>query len=121
MRRPSVRTLPLARVLGQGDALETEALEAMAAPDARYLQTSPGQWFTAVWQAGPARPEGERSFLLASQGYYVEWVRRGWIASARDSTTFSPNDGALLKALARWRKSQDTLEARFFATRVPVR
>jgi hypothetical protein len=121
MRRPSVRTLPLARVLGQGDALETEALEAMAAADARYLQTSPGQWFTAVWQSGPARPNEERTFLLASQGYYVEWVRRGWIASARDTTTFSPNDGALLKALARWRTSQDSLEARFFATRVPVR
>ena len=63
----------------------------------------------------------ERSFLLASQGYYVEWVRRGWIASGRDTTGFRPGDTALRTAIRRWRQAKDSLEQRFFATRVPVR
>ena len=121
MRRPPVRALELARVVGRDGAPAPEALEALAAPDTRYLQTSPGQYFTAVWDVGPAPMGEERTFLLASQGYYIEWVRRGWIAAARDTSTFVPGDLALLKALSRWRTSQDTLEARFFATRVPVR
>jgi hypothetical protein len=121
MRRLPVRVLPLARVLGRDDAAEPEALEALAAPDGRYLQTSAGQYFQAVWEVGPAPTDEARTFLLASQGYYIEWVRRGWIAAARDTTTFVPGDTALLKTLSRWRTAQDTLEARFFATRVPVR
>ncbi len=121
MRRPALRTLVLERVLGRDGAAEPEPLSALTAPDGRYLQTSPAQSFTAVWEAGP-EPEGEtRTFLLASQGYYIEWVRRGWIAAARDTTTFVPGDAALLRAIARWRSVQDSLEARFFATRVPVR
>jgi hypothetical protein len=69
-----------------------------------------------------ATAEGrERSFLLVSQGYYIEWVRLGWIASNRDTTTFRPNDRALRNAILRWRQAQDSLELRFFATRVPVR
>jgi hypothetical protein len=77
--------------------------------------------FFAEWNVGPEPSEGERTFLLASQGYYVEWVRRAWIAAARDTATFRPGDAALLRTIQRWRESKDTLERRFFATRVPVR
>jgi hypothetical protein len=70
---------------------------------------------------GNAAAGSERTFFLASQGYYIEWVRRGWIASPRDTTPFQPGDPALLRAIQRWRQVQDTLERRFFATRVPVR
>ena len=89
--------------------------------DDRYLQTQAGQAFIARWNVGAAAAGLERSYLLASQGYYIEWVRRGWIASNRDTTTFQPNDGALQHAILRWRQAQDSLEQRFFATRVPVR
>jgi hypothetical protein len=120
-RRPATRALPLARVTSTGSALEPAAQASLLQPDGRYLETSPTQSFSAVWDVGSGTPDRERTFLLASQGYYVEWVRRGWIASARDTTTFRPNDVSLLRALERWRQVQDTLERRFFATRVPVR
>ena len=41
--------------------------------------------------------------------------------AARDTALFRPGDASLLRALTRWRQVQDTLEQRFFATRVPVR
>jgi hypothetical protein len=119
-RRPQVRTLGPARVTAATGAPETEAADALAAPDGRYLETGPTHAFFATWDVG-AEPQGARTFLLASQGYYIEWVRQGWITAARDTTLFRPGDASLLRALNRWRQVQDTLEQRFFATRVPVR
>lgn len=121
LRRPAVRTVPVAAMRGRDDRPEPAADTSLARPDGRYLQTAPGQWFSARWEAGPEPADGARTFLLASQGYYIEWVRRGWIAAARDTVPFVPGDAALVRALGRWRTVQDSLEARFFATRVPVR
>ncbi len=121
VRTPTVTTHPLARVLGAGGAEDTTALASLAAADGRYLETLPGQFFTAEWQTGPLPVDSARTFLLASQGYYTEWIRRGWIAAGRRPTPFTPTDGALAEAVARYRQVKDTLEVRFAATRVPVR
>jgi hypothetical protein len=121
VRRPLVRALRLGSVTARRGGAEPEAYAALLAPDGRYLETGPGQTFVATWDVGVDSAGVERTFLLASQGYYIEWVRQGWIAAARDTTPFRPGDASLLRALERWRQVQDTLERRFFATRVPVR
>jgi hypothetical protein len=121
MRRPILRALPIATLTSLEGVDEPEAMAGVRANDQHYLQTQAGQAFIARWKVGPPAPGQERTFLLASQGYYIEWVRRGWIASNRETTTFRPNDAALQHAILRWRQAQDSLETRFFATRVPVR
>ena len=121
IRRPDVRVLQLAHVASRSGSEEPDAYASLRSPDSRYLETHPGQAFIAGWDVGPAAAGTERTFFLAAQGYYIEWIRRGWITSARDTTTFQPGDVALLRALQRWRQVQDTLERRFYATRVPVR
>ena len=93
----------------------------MARADRNYLETRPGQHFTAVWDAGPEPGGGTRTWLLASQGYYTEWIRGTWIASGRDTTTFSATDTSLVQAMHQWRRVQDSMEARFYASRIPVR
>jgi hypothetical protein len=120
MGRPAVRVVPVATVTSLEGVEEPEALAGVLANDQHYLQTQAGQAFIARWNVGASVGQ-ERTFLLASQGYYIEWVRRGWIASNRDTTTFRPSDTALQHAILRWRQAQDSLELRFFATRVPVR
>lgn len=102
-------------------AQDTMALASLRDADGRYLQTSPGQSFTAVFRPSQAGPAGARTFFLAAQGYYVEWVRRSWLRSPRTDRTFVPSDSALARALERWRVSQDSLETLFAATRIPVR
>ena len=121
VRRPEVRVLELAQVTDRSGGAEPDARASLRAADSRYLETSPGQAFIAAWAVGPSRQGAERTFFLAAQGYYTEWIQRGWITSARDTTVFRPGDAALLRALQRWRQVQDTLERRFYATRVPVR
>jgi len=123
-RRPAVTTHPLARVRDADRRDDTTARAGMREADQHYLETRPGQWFTAEFQPGadPTRAAGtRRTFFLASQGYYTEWVRNGWLRAPRVTRTFTPSDTALAEAIARWRITQDTLEARFMATRVPVR
>lgn len=120
-RIPAVRTWPLAEVIGADGRTDTTALRSLSAPDARYLVTSPGQRFTAIWRPAPARPGETRTFLLASQGYYTEWIRQGWLAAPRDTMPFRPSNAVLANAVQRWRVEQDSLEVNFNRTRVPVR
>lgn len=121
VRVPSTRVLPIARVEGGDQRPDTAALGLIRARDARYLETRPGQHFTAVWETGPAPAGVERTYLLAAQGYYTEWIRGRWLAEARDTTPFAPTDASLVRAMHRWRRVQDSLEARFYASRIPVR
>jgi len=118
------RALPVVYALSAiqvGGHADTSALASLAAADGRYLETSPGQLFDASFRPGPPAAMEERTFFLASQGYYTEWVRRGWLAAPRAAHGFVPSDTALAEAVTRWRATQDTLEARFMASRVPVR
>jgi len=118
-RSPSARTLPLRAIRDAHGTPLSDAGAALDSADSRYFQTLPGQRFTLEFQTEPTA--GARTFLLVSQGYYIEWVRGRWIATGRDSTRFTPGEPSLLAALGAWRLQQTTLEARFAAARVPVR
>ena len=120
LRRPTYRRVALAAALGRDGADIPAVREQLGAPDASYLETRPGQYFTAVFEAGPA-PAGTRTLLLATQGYYTEWLRPSWLRPAAAPTRFVPDSTSLGQALAIWRVSRDSLERQFEATRIPVR
>jgi hypothetical protein len=121
MRRPDARSIAAAQLLDALGADDTTALQSVHHADQRYLQTSPGQRFTALFETGAVARGEARTFFLESQGYYIEWIRPGWIATGRDTGAFEPSDGALLTALGRWRVAQDSFERRFASTRIPTR
>ena len=101
VRDAKPRPIEVTEVTGPAGDTEISALERMRAPDGEYLQTSPGQRFFAHFDVGRGAPEQTRSFLLASQGYYTEWVRGDWIRNATTST-FEPTDAVLLDAIHKW-------------------
>src|SRR5216117_3100386 len=117
-RRVSPTVIRLAEVW-EAETSDTTALASMHSADGRYLQTSPGQRFTAVFH--PRSAAEPHTFFLAAQGYYTEWVRARWLRSPRADRGFVPSDTALAQALDRWRMSQDSLETLFAATRIPTR
>lgn len=120
-RRPTVRTVPLAAVTTAERGDDDAAWRSLTAPDERYLKTVPSQRFFADFEVGPAPPHRERTFLLAWQGYYTEWIRPAWMLRGRDSLPPPTGSQALSVAVARWRTVQDSLERLFYATRIPVR
>lgn len=122
-QRVAPAVVALVDVRDRAAARDTAALASLRDADSRYLRTSPGQAFTAVFR--PRTPRGglagSHTYFLASQGYYMEWVRRSWLRAPRADRVFVPSDTALAQALDRWRVSQDSLETLFRATRIPVR
>jgi len=121
VRRPVAQVRSVSEVLDAAGAADTAALASLLAADQRYLQTTSGQRFSIGWRIPGAPRDSMRTFFLVSQGYYIEWIRRGWLAQPRRGTTFMPDDNALAEAVARYREVRDTLERSFRATRVPVR
>ena len=120
LRRPAYRRVALAAALGRDGADIPAVRERLASPDATYLETRPGQYFTAVFRPTPA-PAGTRTLLLATQGYYTEWLRPAWLRPAAPPSRFVPDSTSLGQALALWRVSRDSLERQFDATKIPVR
>ena len=121
-RRPAARALAVQRMTGADGRDDAEALAGVRGADERYLVTTPGQRFVAHFDAGAApAADSSRTFLLVSQGYYIEWVRGAWIASARDTVPFTPSDSALAATVHAWQAKRATLERSFYAHRVPVR
>ncbi|HZD05137.1 MAG TPA: hypothetical protein VE173_09465, partial [Longimicrobiales bacterium] len=118
-RRPGFRVVPPARVLDRDGLDLPEAREALASPDEDYLRTLPGDVVQAVFEVGPA--SGPRTFMLAAQGYYTEWIRPDWIRTAEVPEPFVPSDTVLAAALERWRSVKLEMESAFFAARVPTR
>jgi hypothetical protein len=112
---------PLSSVLDALERVDTTASAVMSAADERYLEVASGQRFTAEFRAGSPAGDSLRTFFLGSQGYYTEWVRNGWLRAPRAERTFTPSDTVVSEAIRRWQITQDSLEARFMATRVPVR
>lgn len=121
VRRPRTRTLSLASVMNaEGDA-EPRAREDLLHADDRYLQTTPPQRFTIAFDVGGSPNDSSRTFFIASQGYYIEWVRGSWLAGKHDTASFRPDDAALDRVLRSWARQRDTLEKSFYRTQIPVR
>ena len=111
----------MAKVARDNGTADPAALASLREPDESYLVTSPGQRFSISFTVGQAGVDSTRTFLLASQGYYTEWMRGQWLQAASSATAFVPNDSTLFDALQRWRAKRVPFEKQFFASRIPVR
>jgi hypothetical protein len=117
--RPEFRVIPVAHVSTSELDAEPAARAALLHPDEQYLETTPGQRFWMHFETGGTSEDV--TYLLASQGYYTEWVRPSWIRDARKPTRFRPTDAVVREALARWRDRSADFEQQFYDTRIPVR
>jgi hypothetical protein len=121
IRAVEPRTLRIARVLGSNGDRRDDVRDFLSAADERRLLTQPGDRFFVEFDVGtdPRRDEA-RTYLVAATGYYVEWVRPSWIATATDTLPFSSRT-TTREVLHSWIESRDSLERHFFVDRAPVR
>ena len=116
--RPT-RAVPLDHVEGAPGIGDTEAAERLTRADRAYVVTYPGERFTAVFEPGPSAAPA-RSFFLAAQGYYIEWMRSDWLREGVAGEPFHADDATLVAALRRWQRVKPDYEAQFEQTRLPV-
>jgi hypothetical protein len=119
--RPVVRAIPLTNVSDARSASRADVQAAMMAADDRYLETTAGQFATLHLNAGPAPLDADRTFLLATQGYYSEWLRQDWVRPTNAGAVFAPTDDALARVVARYRAKRAEFETAFYSTSIPVR
>jgi hypothetical protein len=119
-RRPAPRRIPAARIAMADPAQNEAAKNALRDVDSGYLITSPGQSFRMEFDVGSAPNGSARSWLMASQGYYTEWVRGSWIKSATGKP-FAANNQTLVEAIRDWRRKQSSMEKQFYSTRISAR
>ena len=117
-RRPKFRYVSPSRVRMPEQAQDQAALAAVADPDERYLMTSPGQALSVEFDVG--KSTSSRSWLLASQGYYTEWIRGSWIKSA-SGKPFKPTNESLVEAIKGWRMKQREMELAFYNSKIAAR
>jgi hypothetical protein len=120
VRIGKARNIPVAEVRSaSGDELE-EARSNLYAADDAYVITTPGEYFRLRFDTDHLRNDLERTWFLAAEGYYIEWMRKDWLETS-SSEAFSPSDDALLSALELWEPQRDEFRERFEATRLSVR
>lgn len=119
-RRTDARLLPMSGAHGMDGTSEDAALRSLAEPDEDYLVTTPGQRFVASFDAGASAVGTYRTFFLASQGYYTEWMRPDWLRNETPER-FTPTADRIHSALTRWLAKRDAFEQQFYASRIPVR
>ncbi len=90
-------------------------------PDENYLITLPGDRFWIQFAPELVPVDLDRTYFIAAQGYYTEWIRGDWLREAEEPKPFDASTETLLLAIQRWKDVMPSYEARFESTKIPVR
>ena len=88
--------------------------------DEEYLIAKPQDRVNLQFDAGEVADDQARTFFLASEGYYMEWMRADWL-SEEHRTDFEPGTDALVRAIALYADKRDVFRQQFEATKLAVR
>jgi len=115
--RGKVRTIPVttAKTPEKG---RPDIPEYLADADETYLITRPGESVQIGFDVGASKQS--RTFFLASEGYYMEWMRSDWLTEEH-RRKFEPTVDALMQSLELYAQKRDTYREQFEAIKVSVR
>jgi len=116
-QRGKVRTIPVATAKSL-DEDRPDIPEYLAQSDESYLITRPGESVQLGFDVGESSQS--RTFFLASEGYYMEWMRPEWLAEEH-RRKFEPTSDALMQSLWLYAQKRDTYRQQFESIKVPVR
>jgi hypothetical protein len=92
--------------------------------DKAYFITFPGDEYRLSFDLPPISPNQTRSYFMRSRGYYIEWLRQGWIAraaSAAPEPVFEMGTPVLQRTAQEWLARRSAFETEFFTSRVGAR
>jgi len=100
----------------------SSALALLEKADDAYLVHEPGDNADFTYQI-PGRKGMSTSLLLASSGYYYEWLRGHWIrtAGAGEQLNIFDRAGILTRLRSRWLESRSSVAQSFFENRIPLK
>ncbi|HEX6807583.1 MAG TPA: hypothetical protein VF118_06320 [Gemmatimonadaceae bacterium] len=122
-RRPVAQRFAPSAVVDANGAPDEDARRSVSEPDGRYLETMPGQHFTVRFETGSVPSDSLRTFLVATEGYYTEWIRGGWVRQAAGAAphSFTASDSTLAETVRHWAAVAPAFERQFARTKIPMR
>lgn len=116
--RAAVPTVvPVSRVRHVDGSIDAKTRNAVSAADDAYLITEPGR--RVFFEFDVPQSRNPQSFVLASHGYYSEWMRPDWLRRPTQKR-FQASDTSLLEAMQFWRANSAQLEQTFYTTKIPT-
>lgn len=113
------RMVPVARA-ATPDGNRPDIPAFLANSDEQYLITQPRDSVRLTFDVGDAPPGKSRTWLLASEGYYTEWMRADWLTDGHLGR-FEPGTAALTEAVALYAGKRSDMARQFEATKIPIR
>lgn len=115
-----VRYIPISKMYNANGSLTPEKAELLNKGDDRYVVTYPGDRFTISFKAGTEQEGKRASYLLAGQGYYIEWIRDHWLDKINSGTPIKYSSDLIRLAQQKWQGKKTEFEKQFFQQKVPV-
>jgi hypothetical protein len=115
------REIPLQRVITEAGREDASAIGLVLEDDKEYLVTYPGTSLMLEFLPPSPPPGNATTYLLATRGYYIEWMRPEWIRRAQQGEPFHAGPGAVERLMATWIEKRGSVEDAFFGSRIPVR
>jgi hypothetical protein len=115
--RGKVRTIPVTTAQTP-EMVRPDIPEFLAHADDTYLITRPGESVQIGFDVGESTQP--RTFFLASEGYYMEWMRSEWLTEEH-RRKFEPTVDALMRSLELYAQKRDTYRDQFESIKVSVR
>jgi hypothetical protein len=117
VHRANARAVQLAQVEVPDMGPLVGGLKNLTSPDQAYVTMGPGEALHVRFDVGTAPEDRTRTFLLAAQGYYIEWMRHDWL-NETSHQPFKPSDESLIRAIRLWESKRDTFQKLFNSTRI---
>lgn len=115
----STRIVPVSEVESQ-DGIRPEIPAFLAAADKEYLINRPTDRLQLHFDTGAEESGKTRSFFLASNGYYIEWMRADWLTGGQKQE-YRPGKESLLSTINRYAEKRDGYREAFESTKIEVR
>jgi hypothetical protein len=117
VHRANARAVQLAQVEVPDMGPLVGGLKNLTSPDRTYVTMGPGEALHVRFDVGTAPEDRTRTFLLAAQGYYIEWMRHDWL-NETSLHPFKASDESLIRAIRLWESKRDTFQKLFNSTRI---
>ncbi len=117
--RADARRVPVATA-ASADGQRDDIPEFLQHADRQYLIAKPQDSVKLRFDVGEVSDDRARTFFLASEGYYMEWMRADWLTEEHRGS-FEPGTDALIRAIALYAEKREDFRSQFEATRLAVR
>jgi len=120
VRAGDARKIPVSEVLDASGVELPRAQRNLRKADESYVVTKPGEYVRLRFDVGNSAGNLDRTWFLAAEGYYIEWMRKDWLDTS-STTAFEPGDHALLDAIGLWESRRDAFREQFESTKIRTR